>query len=38
MSDADEIRWLVATFGIFGITAEDLLVILGKDAEGSHDT
>lgn len=30
MRDEDEIRWLIVTFGIFGITTEDLEVILQK--------
>ena len=28
MRDEDEIRWLIVTFGIFGITAEDLDLLL----------
>ncbi len=30
MNDTDEIRWLITTFGIFGITAEDLGLILER--------
>ena len=28
MRDEDEIRWLIVSFGIFGITAEDLDLLL----------
>lgn len=30
MNDDEEIRWLIVTFGIFGITAEDLELILER--------
>lgn len=30
MNDRDEIRWFITTFGIFGITAEDLELMLER--------
>lgn len=33
MDDLEEITWLARTFGIFGITAEDVRVLWGVDNE-----
>lgn len=32
MNDTEEILWLVNTFGIFGITEEDLRLLLDREA------
>ena len=33
MDDREEITWLARTFGILGITAEDVRVLCGVDNE-----